>query len=107
MNNFEFYIVYVTVPSLSEAEKISQTLLNKKLVACANILPNVTSHYWWHEKIESDTELLIIFKTIKEKITAVIEEVKKLHTYDVPEIIAMPIIYGNEQYLSWIKESTR
>lgn len=107
MNNFEFYIVYVTVPSLSEAEKISQTLLNKKLVACANILPNVTSHYWWHEKIESDTELLIIFKTIKEKITAVIEEVKKLHPYDVPEIIAMPIIYGNEQYLSWIKESTR
>jgi len=100
-----YIVVFVTCANKEEGEKISQALVEKKLVACVNLIPEITSRYWWQGKIETSNEVLLIIKSKKSLFKEIVAEVKRLHSYTVPEIIALPIIDGNKDYLDWIEES--
>jgi len=100
-------VIYITTGSESEAEKIGHTLVEEKLVACSNIISPIRSIYSWQGKICDDKEALMMLKTKKELFKQIIKRVEELHSYDVPEIIAIPIIDGSSKYLSWINEETK
>lgn len=100
-----YAVVFVTTGSKKEAKKISQEVLEKKLAACVSIVPSISSQYWWEGKIDSSKEVLLIIKTKKELFGKLKNSIKKIHSYTVPEIIALPIIYGNSEYLDWIDET--
>ncbi len=102
-----YIVVFVTASSEEEAQKIASGLLKERLVACANIIEQVKSHFWWQGKIDKANEALLILKTRKALFNKLVKKIKSLHSYEVPEIIALPIIAGNKHYLSWINESTR
>lgn len=102
----ENIVVYITAPSEDDAARIAQALVGQKLAACVNIVKNIRSIYSWQGKIEDDIEVLMIVKTQKKHFDALSEKVKELHSYDVPEIIALPILKGSDDYLEWIKAST-
>ena len=89
-----------------EAEELAERLLEKRLVACVNIVRGISSRYWWKGKLESDTESLLLMKTKPSLVEMVIERIKGLHSYDVPEIIVLDIKQGNPDYLKWIREVT-
>ena len=94
-----YTVIFSTVPSEEEAKKITQMLLEEKLIACVNILPYVESFFWWEGKIDTAREMLLIIKTLEKNIPFVTKRIKELHSYKVPEIIAVPIIGGNNDYL--------
>lgn len=102
----ENIVVYITAPSEDAAAVIARALVEQKLAACVNIVRNIRSIYSWQGKIEDDAEVLMIVKTQKKHFTALSEKVKELHSYDIPEIIALPILKGSDDYLEWIKAST-
>jgi len=95
--------VFITVPNRTTAQKITRTLLEKKLAACVQIAGPITSRYWWQKKIALSREYLCIVKTDRSSYPALEKTVKALHPYDVPEIIALPIATGYEKYLNWLK----
>ena len=95
-------MVLVTVSGKAEADKITSVLLESRKAACVNIIPKVSSRFWWQGKIDSADEILLLIKTRATAVPAIIELVKKNHSYTVPEVIALPIVAGNEDYLSWI-----
>jgi periplasmic divalent cation tolerance protein len=99
-------VVLVTVPSRSEAERLSRRLVAEGLAACANIIPGVTSIFRWKGKMERSREFLVLFKTRKRKYSALERSIKRLHSYEVPEIIALDIEFGNPGYLAWVREET-
>lgn len=99
-------VVYITASGEDEAAKIAKSLVEAKLAACVNIVKNVRSIYSWQGKIEDESEALMIVKTQKKHFSAVSAKVKELHSYSVPEVIALPIIEGSEDYLKWLKEAT-
>lgn len=100
-------VVFITVSSPAEAKKISDALLKERLAACVNAVPGVVSRYWWKGKIETGKEILLIAKTVKAKVPAVIRRVKALHSYEVPEVIALPVSQGNPDYLKWVESSVK
>ena len=100
----KYAMVFITAPNKNEAEKISRVLLDKRLIACANIIENVKSAFWWHDKLESAEEVLLIAKTSASLIKKLIKAVKAVHSYDIPEIIAFPVADGYKPYLKWISE---
>lgn len=102
----EAIIIYITAPNEEEAVKISKTLVEEKLAGCINIVKDIRSIYMWQGKIEDDSEVLMIAKTQRSLFKALMTRVKELHPYTVPEIIAMPVIEGSEDYLNWLKEVT-
>ncbi len=102
-----YKLVFVTCKNREEAELISNRILKGRLAACCNIISNIQSSYWWKGNIEQAEEALLILKTRHQRISQLIKEVKKLHSYDVPEIIALPIESGNRDYLKWIGEETK
>jgi len=95
----------VTCPSREEARKISGRLLAKRLIACASILPGVDSKFWWQDKIDSANEFLVMMKTVKANFRKIKLEVKRIHSYEIPEIIAIPIVLGSRDYLGWISQA--
>ena len=105
MNPPKFVVIFVTASSADEAKNISLTLVEERLAACANIAPNINSVYWWNGKIENAGEQLIIIKSVAARLDAVIARVKSLHSYKVPEIVALPVIGVNSDYLKWIENS--
>ena len=96
-----FIIVYVTAGSAEEAENLAQALVGEKLAACVNRVHRVRSVYRWQGQIEQSDEELLIIKTRKELFTALERRVRELHSYSVPEIIALPVVAGSAGYLSW------
>ncbi len=96
-------VVLVTAPKGKEAKKLSGLLLGRKLCACVNIIKGVDSFFWWKGKIDSASESLMVIKTKQSLLPALIKEVKAAHSYDVCEVIALPIIAGSKQYLDWVK----
>lgn len=102
-----YIVVFSTVSNRKEAERIAKGLIKDKLAACVNIVDNVHSLFWWQGKIDSAKEALLVIKTRKALKDKLIMKIKSLHSYEVPEIIALPIVAGNKKYLEWINESTR
>jgi periplasmic divalent cation tolerance protein len=100
--NTDFILVLVTTASKEEAEKIVQKLLEGKLIACANIIHPVTSHFHWSGKIDCADECLVVMKSRIDLFGALVECVKRLHSYEVPEVLALPIVAGSEAYLGWM-----
>ena len=99
-------VVYITVPSLEVGEQIANMLVESKLAACVNILPGVVSVYQWQGEVHQDEEHLLIVKTRADNFDQLATEVKRNHPYDVPEIIALPIVAGSNEYLAWINGET-
>lgn len=104
--SIEEIVVYITTANEEEAAKIARALVETKLAACVNIVKNIRSIYTWQDKVEDETEALMIVKTQKKHFGALSAKVKELHSYSVPEIIALPIIEGSGDYLKWLREVT-
>lgn len=99
-----YILVLMTASSKDEAKKIVRSLLEEKLIACANMIDSVTSVFWWQEKIEEEKEVLVVMKSHQDLFSKVSARVKELHSYDTPEILALPIVEGSMQYLEWMKK---
>ena len=100
-----YIVIFITAANKIEAKKISSLLIKNKLAACVNIIKGVESLFWWKNKVDMGKEVLLVVKSKKEKLDKIIKLVKSVHSYQVPEIIAMPIIGGLKEYLDWINES--
>ena len=98
-------LVLSTAGSEDEARKIAQHLVERRLAACVNIVPQIESIYRWEGKVESSREWLLVIKTTAEKFGSVRSEIKELHSYELPECIALAIEDGSKEYLKWICES--
>jgi periplasmic divalent cation tolerance protein len=103
MNN-DYIIVLATTANKAEAEKISQALLKERLIACANIINPVTSFFFWSGKIERAEECLMVMKSRRDLFAELAERLKGLHSYEVPEVLAIPIVEGSAAYLDWMSE---
>lgn len=99
-------VVFVTASGPEEAERIGRALVEERLAACANLIPSISSTYWWKGKIEEASEALLVVKTRQDLLERLTARVRALHSYTVPEVIALPILGGNPDYLRWIDEST-
>jgi|SRR5580698_8649688 periplasmic divalent cation tolerance protein len=95
-------VVLTTCESADEASQIARVLVEKKIAACVNIMPGVKSVYRWKEKIEEASEVLLIIKSRRDLFDAIRTEIAKIHTYELPELIALPIVDGSETYLAWL-----
>lgn len=100
-----YVVVFITTATIEEAYQISQTLLEQKKAACVNIVAGLDSRFWWQGKIDSARESLLIVKTKAELLSEVISLVKGVHSYTIPEVIALPVVGGNPDYLDWIDSS--
>jgi len=103
----DFIVILVTAANRAEAEQIGQSLVEKKLAACCNIVAPLFSIFHGEGKVCQENEVLLLIKSVKSRFDDIVSEVKKLHSYTTPEIIALPIIAGSEDYLNWIKTETR
>lgn len=98
-------VVFVTAPE-KEAEGLARTLLEERLIACANLLKGVQSLYWWEGRIDESEETLLVMKTPASKINALMKRVRELHSYSVPEIVALAIMEANPAYAAWAAKET-
>ena len=101
----QFAIVLVTAPNLKIARTLAKSALQKRLIACANLISEVESHYWWQGKIESGNEALLILKTTKSNLAALERLILAEHPYETPEFLVLPLIAGTERYLRWLNQS--
>jgi periplasmic divalent cation tolerance protein len=100
-------IVLITASSEAEAVKISNALVEEHLAACVNIVPGIRSLFFWEGKTQDEKETLLIVKSRQPLLDRLITRVKSVHSYTVPEIIALPVIGGSGDYLTWLKETTK
>ncbi|CAL5348873.1 unnamed protein product [Camellia sinensis] len=100
-------VVYVTVPNKEAGKKLAESIVKAKLAACVNRVPGIESVYEWKGEVQTDSEELLIIKTRESLLEALTAHVKANHEYEVPEVIAMPIVGGSIPYLEWLKNSTR
>ena len=103
----KYAVVLVTAPDAKTARKLARAALEARLVACANLLPRIESHYWWQGKIESGAEVLLVLKTVTARLAALEKLIEAKHPYDTPEFIVLPITRGNQRYLDWVGRSVR
>jgi periplasmic divalent cation tolerance protein len=102
-----YIIIFVTAANTAQARKIAKALIKKKLAACVNIVEKIESVFWWKAKVDRGDETLLIIKSKKSLFDSIVKTVKSLHSYEVPEIIALPIAAGEKKYLTWIDDSIR
>ncbi len=102
----KIYWVYVTAASTEEAQRIGETVVQERLAACANVLSNMQSCYWWQGNFERDQEAVLILKTSVQRFPALLERIKQLHSYTVPCVLALPVLEGNLDYLQWVEQET-
>ncbi len=105
MESSNYITVLITTASIQEAREIAKVLLERRKIACANLIPKVESHFWWQDKLDSAEESLLIAKSKAALLPEIVTLVKEAHSYQVPEIIALPIIGGSQDYLEWIEKS--
>ena len=98
----DFAIILTTASAVEEGQSIANTLVEKQLAACVNIIPKICSVYRWECQIQSETEVLLLIKTTKDLEAKVYREVQKVHSYDTPELITLPITNGSKTYLDWM-----
>lgn len=99
-------VVMVTTSNQDEAAKIAEHVVRSRLAACASTVPTVRSTYWWEGKIVNDQESLVLIKTTSDKYPSLQENIQTLHSYKVPEIIAIPVVEGLPTYLEWVNRET-
>jgi periplasmic divalent cation tolerance protein len=98
-------IVLVTVPNAKVARELAQAALRQRLIACANLLPGIESHFWWKGKIEKGSEVLLLLKTTKARVKALEKLILEKHPYDTPEFVVVETGFTTERYLRWAQES--
>jgi periplasmic divalent cation tolerance protein len=103
----EHWLVMCTCPNNTVAAEVATALIEQDLAACVNRLPGVKSWYRWEGRLNQDEEVLLLIKTVRARYPALESTIRKLHPYEVPEIIAIPITAGSEAYLAWVSDSTR
>lgn len=102
-----YIIILTTTPSIRVARKIANSLIRQRLAACVNIIPGIISHYIWQGKLCKEKEVFLLVKTMKSRFKKIHNQIKKLHPYQVPEIISLNIDQGDKDYLGWIKSLTK
>ena len=103
----EIFLVYITASNKEEACRIGKALVEEKLAACANIVPEMNSIFYWEGKLNEASESILIVKTSEERLQELIGRVKELHSYDVPAIVVLPIFDGNPDFIDWVKKETK
>jgi periplasmic divalent cation tolerance protein len=103
---YRYIVVMITAPSSAVGESVANALLEKRLIACANILSPILSLYTWEGKFNRDNEVMLVCKTRAALLDQIIPAVQAIHPYQVPEIIALPLLGGSKDYLDWIEEAT-
>lgn len=106
MNQQDILIVFVSAGSQEEAQKIAKAVVESRAAACATILPSVRSLYWWEGKIADEQESILLLKTTVENYPKVEELVRSHHSYTTPEILAVPVAKGLDQYIAWVRNET-
>lgn len=101
----KYILVLCTCPDDVVAAKIATILVNERLAACVNRIPRMVSTYWWKDKVQTDTESLLIVKTADRLLDRLAQRIHDLHPYEIPEVIKLPIEGGSERYLAWIGQS--
>ena len=101
----KYFIVLVTAPDLKTARRLARAALNAKLVACANLVPRIESHYWWQGKIERGNEVLMVLKTTGAWLADLEKLILEQHPYDTAEFVVLPVSRGSERYLAWWSQS--
>ena len=107
MKSGKFSIVLVTAPDLKTARRLARAALDARLIACANLIPKIETHYRWQGKIERGSEILLILKTTAARLAKLEKLVLSEHPYDTPEFIVIPLKAGNRRYLDWISAGCR
>ena len=102
-----FVLVFVTCPDAETAMKIGEQVVGERLAACVSAVPGVKSVFWWRGELDKASEVLMLLKTRAALLERLVERVGELHPYEVPEVVAVPIVGGHEDYLSWVREETR
>lgn len=100
-----YILIFVTASSIEEAREIGKKLVEEKLVACANRIPGVHSIYRWKEELCEGEEVLLLLKSRRDRFSEIKKRIQAIHSYEVPEIVAIPIVDGSEDYLKWIESS--
>lgn len=100
-----FAVVLVTAPDLKTARALARAALEARLIACANLVPRVESHYWWQGRLERGAEVLLVLKTTRARLAALEKLVLARHPYDTPEFLVLPLHAGAERYLAWLATS--
>ena len=98
-----YIIVLMTAANRNEAKNIIRILLEEKLIACANMSEGISSFFWWKEKIDEEKEVLVLMKSSKDKFEKLSKRVIEIHSYEVPEILSIPIVNGSSTYMDWMK----
>lgn len=106
MSSTDCVIALTTLPADADAHAFATALIEERLAACVNVLPEMTSIYRWEGKVEQAPERQLVVKTTGARLAELRERVRQLHTYDVPEFVVIPIIDGSDPYLRWVREST-
>jgi len=101
-----FSVVLVTAPDLKTARALAQAALKARLIACANLIPKIESHYWWQGKLECSQEVLLVMKTRQTRLPSLEKLVLAAHPYDTPEFVVLPLSAGTQKYLAWLTENT-
>jgi len=107
MENRENVVIFITAGSDEEAHKVAEVILKHRDAACVNIVPRISSLFWWHGKLDSAQESLLIVKSKASLLSEIVRLVKEVHSYETPEIVALPIIGGNPDYLNWIGKEVK
>jgi periplasmic divalent cation tolerance protein len=102
-----FALVLVTTPDLKTARALAQAALTARLVACANLVPRLESHYWWQGRMDSSAEVLLMLKTTRAKLGALEKLILDRHPYDTPEFLVLSLVSGNGRYLAWLAQSVK
>jgi periplasmic divalent cation tolerance protein len=101
----KYAVVLVTAPDMKIARRLARAALAARLIACANLLPRIESHYWWQGKIESGAEVLLVLKTATARLAALEKLIVAEHPHDTPEFLVLPISRGTKRYLDWVEQS--
>ena len=102
-----FSLVLVTAPNLKTARSLAKAALSARLIACANLIPKIESHYWWRGKMESGAETLLVLKTTKAQLAPLEKFIAARHPYETPEFLTLPLNAGSRKYLDWLAASLR
>jgi periplasmic divalent cation tolerance protein len=101
-----YIVVHVAVKDIEEGRKIAKSIVKRRLATCVNIIPEVESYFWWKDKLETVNEAMLIIKSKESLLPELTKSIKKLHSYSIPEIIALPITGGSRDYLEWLDSET-